>query len=245
MTEIECFFDCGSPWTYLAFHNLPERSQQSSGRRSRGGRAWSAACSTRSIPACRHSRDHPVVRPSCLYAKKIYRIGRIKLGMRIIFPPTVFPVNSVKAMRGCCWLEARGQAGGVRARGVRGVLGRRQGHLATDVLASICRRIGVDPDAFFAAIERQANKDRLRNNTQELIDRGGFGSPTMFVGGEDMYFGNDRLPLVRAALQRRRGLTNQSEACTDRIGRARRGARHGEQRRAAQCAGQRRQARTR
>ena len=22
-TEIECFFDCSSPWTYLAFHNLP------------------------------------------------------------------------------------------------------------------------------------------------------------------------------------------------------------------------------
>ena len=32
--------------------------------------------------------------------------------------------------------------------------------------------------------------------------RGGFGSPTIFVGGADMYFGNDRLPLVRAALER-------------------------------------------
>ena len=31
--------------------------------------------------------------------------------------------------------------------------------------------------------------------------RGGFGSPTVFVG-DSMFFGNDRLPLVRAALQR-------------------------------------------
>jgi len=33
--------------------------------------------------------------------------------------------------------------------------------------------------------------------------RGGFGSPTIFVDKPDMYFGNDRLPLIREALQRR------------------------------------------
>src|SRR5206468_1765652 len=33
--------------------------------------------------------------------------------------------------------------------------------------------------------------------------RGGFGSPTIFVDKTDMYFGNDRLPLIREALQRR------------------------------------------
>jgi 2-hydroxychromene-2-carboxylate isomerase len=32
--------------------------------------------------------------------------------------------------------------------------------------------------------------------------RGGFGSPTIFLDKTDMYFGNDRLPLVREALQR-------------------------------------------
>ena len=30
--------------------------------------------------------------------------------------------------------------------------------------------------------------------------RGGFGSPTIFVDKTDMYFGNDRLPLIREAL---------------------------------------------
>jgi len=41
----------------------------------------------------------------------------------------------------------------------------------------------------------------LRNNTEELIDRGGFGSPTMFLDGDDMYFGNDRLALIEAKLR--------------------------------------------
>jgi 2-hydroxychromene-2-carboxylate isomerase len=45
-------------------------------------------------------------------------------------------------------------------------------------------------------------KERLRQNTEELIARGGFGSPTIFIGGDDMYFGNDRLELVEAALAR-------------------------------------------
>jgi 2-hydroxychromene-2-carboxylate isomerase len=37
-----------------------------------------------------------------------------------------------------------------------------------------------------------------------LIRRGGFGSPTLFVNGDDMYIGNNRLPLVREALPRGR-----------------------------------------
>lgn len=47
----------------------------------------------------------------------------------------------------------------------------------------------------------QAHKDRLRANTDELVARGGFGSPTLFSNGDDMYFGNDRLPLVEYRLQ--------------------------------------------
>ena len=47
-------------------------------------------------------------------------------------------------------------------------------------------------------------KDKLRETTQELIDRGGYGSPTIFVGGDDMYFGNDRMPLIKDAVLRRR-----------------------------------------
>jgi 2-hydroxychromene-2-carboxylate isomerase len=46
------------------------------------------------------------------------------------------------------------------------------------------------------------NSWSFRANTEEVIARGGFGSPTMFVDGSDMYFGNDRLPLVEAALTR-------------------------------------------
>ncbi len=48
-------------------------------------------------------------------------------------------------------------------------------------------------------------KDQLEANTDELMRRGGFGSPTIFIG-DDMYFGNDRLPLLAEALRRRAGM---------------------------------------
>ena len=37
----------------------------------------------------------------------------------------------------------------------------------------------------------------------DLIKRGGFGSPTFYLDGSNMFFGNDRLFLLRAALLRK------------------------------------------
>jgi 2-hydroxychromene-2-carboxylate isomerase len=202
MTEIECFFDCGSPWTYLAFHNLPAVAHE-----------FDAAIAWRPFlvggvfnainPTVHAAREHPV--PAKLaYMKKDLQDWARAAGLHIIFPPTVFPVNSVKAMRGCLVLEPEGKLVPFARAVFEAYWGEDQDISRPEVLSGICRRIGVDPAAFLAAIEAPAIKDRLRANTQEAMDRGAFGSPTIFVGGEDMYFGNDRLPLVRAALQRRR-----------------------------------------
>jgi 2-hydroxychromene-2-carboxylate isomerase len=70
------------------------------------------------------------------------------------------------------------------------------------VLAEICKSVGIDPEKFLAGIGDQAIKDQLKANTEEVVARGGFGSPTIFVNKTDMYFGNDRLPLIREALMR-------------------------------------------
>jgi 2-hydroxychromene-2-carboxylate isomerase len=52
-----------------------------------------------------------------------------------------------------------------------------------------------------AASQSDVIKARLRANTDELIARGGYGSPTLFVDRDAMYFGNDQLPVVEFALQ--------------------------------------------
>jgi 2-hydroxychromene-2-carboxylate isomerase len=123
-------------------------------------------------------------------------------GLAIKMRPTVFPVNSVKAMRGCIWL------GGEMVPFARAVFeaywGADQDISQDAVLTEICRRLGIDPAKFLAGISQQAIKDQLKANTDEVMVRGGFGSPTIFLDNTDMYFGNDRLPLIREALQRRK-----------------------------------------
>ena len=69
------------------------------------------------------------------------------------------------------------------------------------VLVDIADACGLDGSGLARRAQDDDVKQRLRANTQEVIDRGGFGSPTLFVDGADIYFGNDQLPIVRLALQ--------------------------------------------
>ena len=53
---------------------------------------------------------------------------------------------------------------------------------------------------FLDFIDTPEAKQRLIQNTQELMDRGGFGSPTLFIDNTDMFFGNDRIQLIERVL---------------------------------------------
>jgi len=104
-------------------------------------------------------------------------------------------------MRGCVWLR-EASAMLPFAREVFEAYWRDDKDISQSaVLAEICWNVGIDSNQFFAGIDQQNIKSQLRDNTDEVIARGGFGSPTIYVNGSDMYFGNDRLPLVREALR--------------------------------------------
>ena len=62
------------------------------------------------------------------------------------------------------------------------------------------REVGLPEDEFFEKIEEPQLKEQLRLNTEELAERGGFGSPTFFLNQHDMFFGNDRIELLRQKL---------------------------------------------
>jgi 2-hydroxychromene-2-carboxylate isomerase len=153
-------------------------------------------------PAVYAARANPVPARAAYHGKDLADWAR-RYGLRIGLPP-VFPVNSVRAMRGACYALDRG----VLPRYARAVFEAYWGELEdiaeAAVLRRLAREVGLDEDAFCEAIASDRYRAKLRANTDELIARGGFGSPTMFVDGDDMYFGNDRLVLVRDALARSR-----------------------------------------
>ncbi len=199
---IEFFFDCSSPWTYLAFTAVQPLAKELGARLQWRPFLVGGVFNTVN-PSVYASREHPVPAKQAYMRKDLADWARLQ-GLEIVFPPRIFPVNSVKAMRGCLWLEPQGKLVPF-ARAVFAAYWGRDIDISQDAaLAEICAGLGVDSAAFFAGIAEPGIKDKLRANTEELIARGGFGTPTMFLDGEDMYFGNDRLPLLRAALLRRR-----------------------------------------
>ena len=203
MAELECFFDCSSPWTYFAVHSLMELRKEIgvtiAWRPHLVGGVFNAV-----NPSVHNSREKPIV-PKAAYGKKDQIDWARFLGIKMHYRPTVFPVNAVKIMRGCCWLEGKPELEPLMMAAFAAYWGDDKDMSKDDVLTEICQTAGIDPAAFFGAINDQANKDRLRANTDELIACGGFCSPTIFVGGDDMYFGNDRMPLIKDAVLRRRG----------------------------------------
>lgn len=198
---IECYFDCSSPWTYLGFHNIQPLAKELGAEI-----VWKpilvGGLFNTVNPSVYETRANPVPAKAA-YAKKDLQDWARLAGLTIV-SPAVFPVNSVKAMRGCVWLLDQGAMVPFARAVFEAYWGRGEDISQDAVLAGVCKAAGVDEKAFFAAIARQDIKDRLRANADELMKRGGFGSPTFFVGGEDMYFGNDRMPLVRAAVERAR-----------------------------------------
>ena len=197
MHTLEFFFDCSSPWTYLAFEQI-QRSTEGL-EVSVEWRPFLVGGVFNTVnPSVYENRQKPVVPKAAYYSKDLQDWANY-VGIKIGSPP-VFPVNSVKAMRGAFVAIEQGCLIGY----ARTVFERYWGELEDisqdAILKPIVDGAGMDVDEFYGKITSQPYKDKLRANTEELIERGGFGSPTMFLDGDDMYFGNDRIPLIVAKI---------------------------------------------
>ena len=194
---LEFFYDCSSPWTYLAFHRIEDLAEEGNARLVWRPILVGGVFNTIN-PSVYEARARPVKAKAEYRHKDLQDWARF-YDLRIGEPP-VFPVNSVKAMRGALVAAESGLISEYSRAVFEAYWGRLLDISQDDVLESIVREVGLDWDSLVAKIRLPETKQKLRDNTDELIARGGFGSPTLFVNGGDMYFGNDRLPLVAHAL---------------------------------------------
>jgi 2-hydroxychromene-2-carboxylate isomerase len=200
MTRLEFFYDLTSPWTYLAYAGIQPIAEQSGvdieWRPILVGGVFNAVNQT--VYARREAMfDNPA---QLGYMMKDLRGWARLRGIEIKWPD-FHPANAVKCMRGCFVADQAGVLLPYNQAVFEAYWGHCEDISEPQVLAAIVRRLGMDGDAFLDTIAKQSVKDSLRANTDELIERGGFGSPTIFIDSDDMYFGNDRLPLVAARLE--------------------------------------------
>jgi len=198
---IELFFDLTSPWTWLAVHNLVPMAARHGAeivwRPILVGGLFNTV-----NPTVYERRNNPVPVKDRYMAKDLDDWARLA-GLEIHFPPACgHPVNAVLAMRVALAMQARGQIEPFAFAAFDALWAHERDLADPDILRPLIAAAGEDPDAVLAEAGSAAVKTQLRTNTDELIARGGFGSPTIFVGPDDMYFGNDRLALVEAALGR-------------------------------------------
>lgn len=205
MSQIEFFFDCSSPWTYLAFSRIRALADRYGAkliyRPILVGGVFNAV-----NQSVYEQRAAPVP-AKARYMRKDMADWAALYGLKILWPPSVFPVRAVDAMRAVIAADEKGALEPFAWAVFKAYWGQDQDISKQDVLAAIAGRVGLDAGWLLERTLADVVKGRLKANTEELIARGGFGSPTLFVDESDMYFGNDRLPLVEAALIRGKGGT--------------------------------------
>ena len=199
--RVEFFFDLSSPWTRLAFANI---------RPALDGLDYSIAWRPFLVGGVFNA-----VNPSVYESRKPENAARLArsfgwlkqwaelAGVGMNFPSEHHPLKSVNAMRFCCALEEEQEALERFAHAAFEAYFTHARNLDDPaVLVAVANEAGLGGAALAERAGSQPVKDRLRANTDEAIARGAFGSPTIIVhdptGGEQLYFGNDQLPLVRA-----------------------------------------------
>ena len=187
---IEFYFDFSSPYGYLASERIDEIG-------ARHGRevAWRPYLMG---VAMKVTGSSPVVNRPMLgeYSRRDMERSARRLRVPFRFPEP-FPIPTVAACRAVYWME-RADSGEAKALAkalyrAYFVDGRNISEAA--VVADVAAEAGTDRDALLAGVQEPAIKGRLKEVTNDAVERGIFGSPFFMVDGEP-FWGHDRMDEV-------------------------------------------------
>ncbi len=194
--QVEFYFDVVSPYSYLAF-----------GRVERMCREAGAELVLRPMLLGAVHNAVGITAPIEVRSKASYQLRDIQrwaeyYGLPMRFPEP-FPFRTLKTMRAAMSEEdlepfVREAFALYWEEG-----GAPKGMEETDEdgpVREVARRIGRDPEEVLEKAASGEAKEALKGATAEALERGVFGAPAFFVGDE-MFWGNDRLHFVEAALK--------------------------------------------
>ena len=191
---VDFFFDLGSPASYLAWTQLP-------------GLCARQGATLRYQPMLLGGVFQATgnASPAMIPAKGRYMFTDLarfaeRYGVPFGLPPG-FPVNTLTLMRGLTGTRLRSpeRFEALLAVLFNGLWVARRNLSDSTVLDETLSQAGFDPQAFHALAADGEVKAALKQATDQAVQRGVFGAPTCFVG-DAMFFGQDRLDFVEAAL---------------------------------------------
>jgi len=192
--SVECFFDVGSPASYLAWTQLPALCTAAG-----ADLRWRPMLLGGVFQATGNSSPASVPARGRYMNRDLARCAQ-RLGVPFTLNPH-FPIITLRLMRVLTGLQLREPKRFDAAMGAvyRAIWVNALNMNDPEVAAQAFSAAGFDPTAIAALTDDPTIKAALKATTDEAVQRGVFGAPTMFVG-EEMFFGQDRLDLVREAL---------------------------------------------
>lgn len=192
--QVEFLFDVGSPYSYLAYKQLPKIAA------AQGAQILWTPVLLGGIFQATGNHSPAEIPAKGLHSNIDLQRWAQHFGVAIEMNPN-FPINTLQLMRGAVGMQMRGEAEFHTYLDAvfNAMFGKPKNMGQPDVVASVLTDAGIDPALFLTLVNDPAVKDALKKNTTEAVQRGVFGAPTFFVNG-DMYWGQDRLHFVEAAL---------------------------------------------
>jgi 2-hydroxychromene-2-carboxylate isomerase len=190
--RIEFFFDYLSPYSYLASTQLPALAAR------RGVEVAHRPCLLHGVLTGSGNTPPPTVPARAKHMPKDLDRWVRRYGVPFAFNPA-FPMSTVTALRAAFAAEDAGVFAPYHDAMFRAAWVERRNLADAAVLGDVIAKAGLDAPALLAAAAGDAAKAKLKANVDELVARGGFGLPSFFVGDE-LFFGNDRLEFVEAAV---------------------------------------------
>ena len=193
---VEFLFDLGSPYSYLAWHQLPKVAAAQGAAIVYtpvllGGIFQATGnASPAEVPAKARYLDIDLARWAQAW------------GLQIASNPA-FPINTLALMRGAVAMQMQGDEPFQRYMQAmyHAMFGEPRNMGDPAEVAAVLTAAGFDAAQFMAQIGQQAVKDRLKENPSQAVARGVFGAPSFFVGDE-LFWGQDRMDQVSQALAR-------------------------------------------
>ncbi|HEX9665077.1 MAG TPA: 2-hydroxychromene-2-carboxylate isomerase [Thermodesulfobacteriota bacterium] len=191
--KVEFYYDFSSPYSYLA-------STKIEGICTRHG----AELDWRPFLVGGVYKETGNRAPLEVPSKKRYMIQDVKdwanhYGVELNFPD-LFPVNSVKSMRGAFVAKEQGRVRDYTHKLFKFYWIQNDDISQDEILQLALTELDMDYELFIKRINDQEIKDQLRIETAEAVRRGAFGAPTIFLG-DKMFWGNDRLLFVESYLK--------------------------------------------
>ncbi len=190
MATIEFFWDAVSPYSYLASTRIDALAERTGATIAWRPFLLGGVFEATGNPGNRASFGNP--------AKLRFMMADLKLWARSygvpLTQPQPFPTNSMLAGRAALAAPAEKLVDFSR-RVIRAYWGEGRDVSKPEEIVRVATDVGLDGAALIERTQDPAIKDQLRKNTEEAVQRGAFGAPTFFVG-QQMFWGNDRLPLL-------------------------------------------------